>query len=172
MLTTAVAIFWNQIGVVVDVLSGGASLDTARPIALWVALATVALKAGLTVFTRRRAILSRNSAVEALAIDHRNDLFASIGASVGIVLSRAGLPWVDPLAGALVAVVIFETGISILRSSATELMMRSQAVRWQARSWSMCLVSRRSFRSKRSTLTDLGPTLWSTSPLGWTATAQ
>ena len=122
VLTTAVAIFWNQLGSVVAVISGQKSLEVARPVALWVALATVAIKSALTVFTRRRAGLSRSPAVEALAIDHRNDLFASAGVAIGIILSRAGLLWVDPLAGALVAVMIFQTGIVILRNSAFELM--------------------------------------------------
>ena len=33
-----------------------------------------------------------------------------------------GLPWVDPLAGALVAIVILKTGIEILRDSTADLM--------------------------------------------------
>jgi cation diffusion facilitator family transporter len=37
-------------------------------------------------------------------------------------LGQRGLPWVDPLAGALVALVILRTGIEILRESSTELM--------------------------------------------------
>jgi cation diffusion facilitator family transporter len=33
-----------------------------------------------------------------------------------------GYPWVDPLAGAIVALIIFRTGLRILRNSTTELM--------------------------------------------------
>jgi divalent metal cation (Fe/Co/Zn/Cd) transporter len=41
---------------------------------------------------------------------------------VGIFLGQRGLPWVDPLAGALVALLILRTGIFILRESSTQLM--------------------------------------------------
>jgi len=41
---------------------------------------------------------------------------------VGIFLSQHGLPWGDPLAGALVAFLILRTGVYILRESSVELM--------------------------------------------------
>jgi cation diffusion facilitator family transporter len=60
--------------------------------------------------------------VDALAYDHRNDLFSASAASIGIFLGQRGLPWVDPLAGALVAILILRTGIFVLRESSTDLM--------------------------------------------------
>lgn len=60
--------------------------------------------------------------MEALAYDHRNDIFSASAASVGIFLGQRGLPWVDPLAGALVALLILRTGIFILRESSVQLM--------------------------------------------------
>jgi divalent metal cation (Fe/Co/Zn/Cd) transporter len=41
---------------------------------------------------------------------------------VGIFLSQNGLPWGDPLAGALVALLILRTGVYILRESSVDLM--------------------------------------------------
>jgi divalent metal cation (Fe/Co/Zn/Cd) transporter len=41
---------------------------------------------------------------------------------VGIFLGQRGLPWVDPLAGAFVALLILRTGIFILRESSVDLM--------------------------------------------------
>ena len=58
----------------------------------------------------------------ALAYDHRNDIFSASGAAIGIFLGRMGLPWVDPLAGALVALLVLRTGVEILRQSSAELM--------------------------------------------------
>ena len=58
----------------------------------------------------------------ALAYDHRNDVFSASGAALGIFLGRMGLPWVDPLAGALVALLVLRTGVEILRQSSAELM--------------------------------------------------
>ncbi len=48
--------------------------------------------------------------------------FASLGAAAGIVMGLLGIPWGDPLAGALVAVVVAKTGLDILRESTAELM--------------------------------------------------
>lgn len=45
-----------------------------------------------------------------------------MAASLGILLARLGYHWVDPLAGALVALLILRTGISILRQSSDDLM--------------------------------------------------
>ena len=96
---------------------GGATLG-----ALGVAFFTIALKIGLTLFTRRVGERTGNVAVLALAQDHRNDVFSAAAAAIGISLGRMGYPWVDPLSGALVALVILHTGIGILRESCADLM--------------------------------------------------
>ena len=61
-------------------------------------------------------------AMLALAHDHRNDIFASSAAAVGILFARMGHPWVDPLAGAVVSLIILHTGVEILRSATADLM--------------------------------------------------
>lgn len=122
VITTAVAIFWDAINKVYNLLIGQGDFEGAAAAALWVALFTVALKLGLVQFTRRIGQRTGNAAVSALAYDHRNDVFASSATAVGIFLGRSGLPWVDPLAGALVALLILRTGVYILREATTELM--------------------------------------------------
>lgn len=122
VITTAVTIFWDAINDVFDLLSGQNNFEGATITALWVALGTVLLKIILTVFTRRVGQQTNNAAVQALACDHRNDIFSAGAAAAGIFLGRLGYLWVDPLAGALVALVILRTGIEILRESSTELM--------------------------------------------------
>ncbi len=122
VLTTAVAIFWDSINKVYDFWSGRAELEGASSWALWVALFTVVLKIFLTFITRRIGKETKNQAVMALAYDHRNDIMAAGAAAVGIFLGRMGMPWVDPLAGALVALLILKTGIHILRESSDDLM--------------------------------------------------
>ena len=57
-----------------------------------------------------------------MAHDHRNDIFAASAVSIGILLGREGYPWVDPLAGAAVSVLILLTGLQILRESSADLM--------------------------------------------------
>jgi len=122
VITTAVAIFWNAVNNVYNLLAGQGDFGGAAVGALWVALLTVALKLGLTIFTQRLGRQTKNAAVLALAYDHRNDVFSASAAAIGIFLGRMGYPWVDPLAGALVALVILRTGIEILRESSADLM--------------------------------------------------
>lgn len=122
VISTAAAIFWNAINDVYDqVMGDGASRGTA-PVALWIALFTVVLKIALMFYTRRVGRETENPAIMALAQDHRNDIVAASGAAVGIFLGRIGLPWGDPLAGALVAIVVLKTGVEILRDASASLM--------------------------------------------------
>lgn len=122
VITTAVAIFWDAVNKIYDLWSGGSDFGGASYWALVVALFTVAVKIVLTFFTRRIGRQTKNPAVSALAYDHRNDIFAASAAGAGIFLGRLGYPWVDPLAGAVVALVILRTGIEILRESSEDLM--------------------------------------------------
>lgn len=122
VLTTAVAIFWDSINKVYDLWSGHGDFSGAAWGTLMVAVFTVGVKIALTIITRKIGCQTKNPAVFALAYDHRNDVFAASAAGVGIFLGHMGYPWVDPLAGALVAMVILKTGIEILRESSDDLM--------------------------------------------------
>ena len=122
VMTTAIAIFWDAVNSVYDLQAGHGDFGGASIGALWVGLFTVLLKLGLTVFTQRVGRHTQNVAVLALAYDHRNDVFSALAATVGIFFGRMGYPWVDPLTGALVALIILRTGIGILRESTADLM--------------------------------------------------
>ena len=122
VVATAIAIFWNSVNSLFAFLIGKNNFNGAAPLALWIALLTVVVKGFLTVFTRRIGIETCNPAVLALAYDHRNDLISASGAAIGIFLGQRGYPWVDPLVGALVALVVLRTGAEILRQSSSELM--------------------------------------------------
>ncbi len=93
-------------------------------LALWVALGSAALKVFLWLGTSRLARRTSNPALAALTEDHRNDILASLGAALGIVASRGGLPWADPLAAGIVALVILRSGVEVLRESSSDLMGR------------------------------------------------
>lgn len=122
IVTTAVAVFWDAIANMWDLLDGSSISEGASDLALWVAVATVGIKSVLTLFVHKLGAETKNPVVEAMAYDHRNDLFSASAASVGIFLGQRGLPWVDPLAGALVALLILRTGIFILREASDDLM--------------------------------------------------
>ena len=122
VMTTAIAIFWDAVNSVYDLLVGQGDFSGAAIAALWVALLTVVFKLGLTIWTQRIGRQTQNAAVLALAYDHRNDVFSASAATIGIFFGRMGYPWVDPLAGAMVALIILRTGIEILRASTADLM--------------------------------------------------
>src|SRR5574339_1125209 len=122
VVATAVKVFWDSVDKIWDLIDGELTSLGAHPFALWVALGTVAIKIVLFLYVRRLGRETRNPIVSALAQDHRNDIFSASAASVGIFLGQRGLPWVDPLAGAFVALLILRTDIYILRESSAELM--------------------------------------------------
>ena len=122
VITSAIAIFWTAVNNVFDLLKNIGAAPRASVSTLWVALFTVAVKIVLTVYTRAVGEKTGSLAIKALAFDHRNDVFSALAASLGIFLARRGLAWVDPLAGALVALLILRTGIGILRQSTDDLM--------------------------------------------------
>lgn len=122
VITTAVTIFWNAISDTYEQWVGLAVRERAGGLALTVALVTIGLKIALMIFTRRVGRQTGSLAIGALAMDHRNDIVSTTGVAAGILLSRAGYSWFDPLAAALVALVILYTGIGILRDSSADLM--------------------------------------------------
>ena len=122
VVATAVAVFWDSVDKVWDLADGKVASQGAHNFALWVALGTVAIKIFLFFYVRKLGRQIRNPVVDALAYDHRNDIFSAAAASLGSFFGQHGLPWLDPLAGALVALLILRTGIFILRQSSVELM--------------------------------------------------
>jgi cation diffusion facilitator family transporter len=122
VVATAVAVFWNAVDKIWDLVEGNVTSQGASNAALWIAILTVAIKIYLFFYVRRLGRETHNPVVDALAYDHRNDIFSAAAASIGIFFGQRGLPWLDPLAGALVALLILRTGIYILRESSVDLM--------------------------------------------------
>lgn len=122
ILSTAIAIFWNSINSIYEILINRTVSEMSPLITLVIALFTVVLKIFLTIITRGIGKKTGNSTIRALAFDHLNDVFASLAAAIGIYFSRHGFSWVDPLAGGIVALFILRTGIGIIRESAYGLM--------------------------------------------------
>ncbi len=122
VITTAISIFWAAIDNIYDLSRGRSAFSGASALALWIALLTVVSKICLTIWTQKIGKQTQNSAVIALAADHRNDIFSALAATVGIVFGRMGHLWIDPLAGGLVSLIILKTGIDIIRQSSADLM--------------------------------------------------
>ena len=134
VITTAIALFWGAVNSVYDIVTSGKT-DHVSLVAMWIALLTVTAKVILTVYTQHAASLTGSAAILALARDHRNDIFTAAGAAAGIIASRCGYQWGDPLVGAVVALVVLMTGIQILRESSADLMdaVPSEAMERQTR---------------------------------------
>ena len=122
IITTAIAVFWDAVNNVFELLTGEVQSIGASTLALWVALFTVVIKIYMFWYTRRLGNETNNPAVIALAFDHRNDILSASAAALGIFFGQRGYPWADPLVGALVALLILRTGVEILRQSSADLM--------------------------------------------------
>lgn len=124
VITTGIAIFWESINAAYDLWAHGGNGEPGafQLFALCTATGTIVVKIVLFFYARGAAQRTRNAALMALAYDHRNDIFSSAGAAIGITLSWLNLPWGDPLAGACVALIILKTGVHILRESSDDLM--------------------------------------------------
>lgn len=122
VITTAVAIFWNSLDTLFNLYAGVGDFTGGTGAALLVAVLTVLAKFGLTIYTRRVGNITQNASIIALAYDHRNDIISALAVVTGLSLSRMGYLWVEPLAGAFVALVILQAGIRILRESTADLM--------------------------------------------------
>jgi len=122
VITTAITIFWDSVNSLFDFIKGTGGYTGSAGFTLYVALFTVILKLFLSFYTRKLGKKTNNPSVIALAQDHRNDIFAASAVVIGITMSQFGYHWVDPLAGAVVAVLILKTGLGILRDSTDDLM--------------------------------------------------
>ncbi len=101
-----------------DLLDGKLASLGAHPFALWVALGTVAIKIFLFFYVRKLGRETHNPIVDALAYDHRNDIFSASAASLGSAERPGWTLWLVRLC----ALLILRTGIFILRESSVELM--------------------------------------------------
>ncbi|CAK8725579.1 hypothetical protein KKHLCK_17080 [Candidatus Electrothrix laxa] len=122
VITTGTAIFWDSLDSAFKLFTGAVQSYPIGQFALYVALVTIVVKILLMLQASRVGRETGHLAIKALAQDHRNDIFASAGAAVGILLSKLGAPWVDPVAGAVVAVIMAKTGFDILREASSDLM--------------------------------------------------
>lgn len=122
VITSGLAIFWQSVNSAFDMLTSKTDSPPIRQFTLWVAVFTILLKAILMLHARKISTRTRNIVLSAISKDHRNDIYASTGAALGILFSLSDFRWVDPIAGAVVAVLVTKTGIDILRESSAELM--------------------------------------------------
>lgn len=105
------------------------SFQTPSFIALLAALISIIVKEIMFKYTYATGKKINSEAIMANAWDHRSDAYSSIGTFLGILGSMAGkyfnihmLEYLDPIAGALVACLIFKVAIEIIINAIKGLM--------------------------------------------------
>ena len=88
---------------------------------LLAAVFSVAVKEVMYRLTLRKAKKIGSVAMEADAWHHRSDALSSVGAFVGILGARLGLPVLDPVTGLLVAILVLKVAIDLYRKSVSGL---------------------------------------------------
>lgn len=93
--------------------------------ALWAAIASIVIKEAMFHYTVRVGRLENSQAIIANAWDHRSDALSSIAALLGIFAARRGILILDPIAGFIIAIMIFKIALNLMHSSVDIIMDES-----------------------------------------------
>jgi cation diffusion facilitator family transporter len=96
-------------------------VETPSMIAAWTALACSVIIYGVYRYNLKLAKRVNSQAVMAAAQDNRSDALVGMGAFVGIIGTRLGLPWLDVVAAIVVGLIICRTAWMIFRGTAYSL---------------------------------------------------
>lgn len=115
LVLTGIGIGWDC----VNQIRSRAYLTSPAPgwIAVIAALASILVKEGMYWYTSINARKIRSGAFQADAWHHRSDALTSIGALIGIIGARKGIPVLDPVAGIVICAVILYVAYGIARSA-------------------------------------------------------
>jgi cation diffusion facilitator family transporter len=113
VFTAGVAVFWQAASAVLTGTYGG----FAGRLGLVVLGAGAVVKLGLYRYCLRMSEQYRSPALEATALDNRNDVLTAVAALVGVLGASLGFPLLDPLAAAVVSLGIVYTGVEIVRDN-------------------------------------------------------
>ena len=104
-------------------IRSGAYLTAPVPgwIAVIAAAVSILVKEGMYWYTIVNAKKIRSAAFQADAWHHRSDALTSIGALIGIIGARSGIPVLDPVAGILICLVILYVAYGIARSASSKM---------------------------------------------------
>ncbi len=114
-----VSLGWSAI----SSLRTGAFRAAAGPgtIALIAALVSIAAKEAMYRYTMAGAKAADSTSLQAEAKHHRSDALSSVGALIGIVGARLGVPALDPIAGIVICLFILKTAIDVIRTALEQL---------------------------------------------------
>jgi cation diffusion facilitator family transporter len=85
----------------------------------WTALFGAIILFFVYFYNRNLARRLNSSSLMAAAQDSKSDALVSVGAFIGIIGSKVGLPWLDSFTAVIVGIIIIKTALSIFRESST-----------------------------------------------------
>lgn len=91
-------------------------------LAVYVTLFSIVFKEAMSRYTLRVAADIRSPALKADALHHRSDVYTSIAVLAGVTGAILGYPFLDPLAGIFVSLIIIKIGYEVGRENITQLM--------------------------------------------------
>ncbi|XP_010507850.1 PREDICTED: metal tolerance protein C1 [Camelina sativa] len=128
LLATGCGIAWHALHLLSTALSSTPEvahhhgIDMSHPfLAVTVTLASISIKEGLYWITKRAGEKQGSGLMMANAWHHRSDAISSVVALVGVGGSIFGVNFLDPLAGLVVSVMIFNAGLETGHQSVLEL---------------------------------------------------
>ena len=126
LLSGILALVGGTIGVnaVKDIISGQTA-EAPGMLALIAAIVSIAVKESLFWYTRGYAKRFRSTALHAEAWHQRSDALSSIGALIGIAGARMGVPVMEPIASAIIALFILRVAVRIFREAIDQMVDHS-----------------------------------------------
>lgn len=92
------------------------------PLVAWVGAGAAVIMFGIAAYNRAVADRTGSQAIAAVAHDNLADAYTSLGTVAGVVATRAGWAWADPLVALLIAVIIVRTAWQIGQEASHTLM--------------------------------------------------
>ncbi|MBR2178920.1 MAG: cation transporter [Selenomonadaceae bacterium] len=96
-------------------------------LALIAAIVSIIVKEAMFWYTRHYANLINSGALMADAWHHRSDAMSSVGALIGIVGARMGLPVLDPFASVVICVFICKAAVDIFKDAVDKMVDHSSS---------------------------------------------
>ncbi len=93
--------------------------------ALIAAVVSIAVKEAMFHYTKHYAKIIDSGAVMADAWHHRSDAMSSVGALIGIIGARSGLPILEPVASILICLFIIKAAFDIFKDAVNKMVDRS-----------------------------------------------
>ena len=122
LFITAALLAYNMVG---NLIAGEVSIP--GTMALYAAFISIVVKELMYRYTIKAGEETDNQALKADAWHHRSDAFSSVAALIGIAAARIGFWFLDPVAGIVVAVMVFKVGYEILEEGFITLLGKAPA---------------------------------------------